>query len=137
MRNGSIPYRDIFDHKGPMIYFIDAWGDSLCGFRGVGFLEIIFWIGFLLILHKIWNVLNIDVLYFGLLAAILPFLLQSYLCGGNMTEEYALPFIAYGNLYLLNLCTKKKVNFAESFFLSISASAVLCLKPNMTAVFFC
>jgi hypothetical protein len=42
MLRGKTPYLDFFDHKGPLIYFINAAGLALGGFTGAWFLELFF-----------------------------------------------------------------------------------------------
>ena len=41
MRRGYVPYRDMFDHKGPYLFFFELIGD-LCGDTGIWILELIF-----------------------------------------------------------------------------------------------
>ena len=93
--NGNVPYRDVWDHKPPLIYFVDALGlamtpDSLWG---VWFLQLIF-ISFTLFL--IYKLLDRE---FGLPSAlagtvVLTSGLLTILEKGNVTEEYALVFQA-------------------------------------------
>src|SRR4030095_7852708 len=42
--NGDVPYRDVWDHKPPLIYFVDAMGLTLTPYSlwGVWFLQFIF-----------------------------------------------------------------------------------------------
>lgn len=135
IRNGFIPYRDIFDHKGPIIYFINALGDFIGGFRGIGIIEILFWISFLFILAKIRKLFKLDLLIFSIIILLLPTLIAPLLASGNLVEEYALPFIAFGNLYLIKVCENKELQNLDNFLLGIFAAATLCLRPNMIAVF--
>lgn len=136
LRDGLIPYKDIFDHKGPLIYFIDAMGDFLWGFRGIGTIEILFWIIFLLILGSIQKILKLELKIFNIIILLLPFLVEPTLYGGNMTGEFALPLIAYGNFYLIKLCMNKEVELKDSFLCGICSVSTFFLKPNMIAVFF-
>ena len=39
--NGGMPYRDTFDHKGPLIYLIDALGQLIHESLGLWFIELI------------------------------------------------------------------------------------------------
>ncbi len=135
IRDGLVPYRDFFDHKGPLVYYINALGDFLCGFRGIGIIEILFWISFLFVLDKIRKILNCEYNIYNVIIIILPIFIKPLLCGGNMTEEYALPFIAYGNLYLLKLCLNKYIKKFDSFLLGIFAAATLSLRANMIVIF--
>ena len=41
MRYGYMPYRDSFDHKGPLLYIIEFVGDSLGGTSGIWVIELI------------------------------------------------------------------------------------------------
>ena len=131
-----VPYRDIFDHKGPLLYFINALGDFIGGFRGIGLIEILFYAGFLYLLWKSCKLLDVSRQNFALVAVFIPFLLCPVLVGGNLTEEYALPFLAFGNYYLIKMFTVRKVENKDSFLLGVSAAALICLRPNMAAPFF-
>jgi 4-amino-4-deoxy-L-arabinose transferase-like glycosyltransferase len=89
--NGDIPYRDVWDHKPPLIYFVDALGlaltpNSLWGIWGIRFLFIFFTLFF------VYKLLDQE---FGVYAAlsgsvILTSGLLTILEKGNVTEEYAL-----------------------------------------------
>jgi hypothetical protein len=93
--NGDIPYRDVWDHKPPLIYFVDALGialtpDSLWGVWALRFLFIFFTLFF------IYKLLDRE---FGIFAALagavtLTSGLLTILEKGNVTEEYALVFQA-------------------------------------------
>src|SRR5215213_9068671 len=95
--NGDIPYRDVWDHKPPLIYFIDALGitlspTSLWGIWVLGFLFIFFTLFF------IYKTLDRD---FGIHAALAGAItltsgLLTILEKGNVTEQYALVFQALG-----------------------------------------
>ncbi len=91
--NGEIPYRDIWDHKPPLIYYLNALGlaitdGSLWGVWLVQFVAISLavWIGYKLI-QKTQGTLPA---VFG--TALWLFTLVFVIEGGNLTEEYALPF---------------------------------------------
>jgi len=93
--NGDIPYRDVWDHKPPLIYFVDALGITLTpdSLWGVWFLQIIFIFFTLLLIYKLLEK------EFGVYAAIagtvtLTSGLLTILEKGNVTEEYALVFQA-------------------------------------------
>src|SRR5512145_2493400 len=55
--NGDIPYRDVWDHKPPLIYFVDALGVTLTphSLWGVWFLEFIFIFFTLFLIYKLLN----------------------------------------------------------------------------------
>jgi hypothetical protein len=92
---GDVPYRDVWDHKPPLIYFVDALGIALTpdSLWGVWFLQFIF---LALTLFFLYKVLDQE---FGTCAAlagtiVLTSGLLTILEKGNVTEEYALVFQA-------------------------------------------
>lgn len=95
--NGDIPYRDVWDHKPPLIYFVDALGLTLTpgSLWGVWFLQMIF------IFFTLFFIYKLLLKEFGIYAALAGALtltsgLLTVLQRGNVTEEYALVFQALG-----------------------------------------
>ena len=91
--NGDIPYRDVWDHKPPLIYFVDALGIALApnSLWGVWFLQAIFIFFTLLIIYKL---IDREFGIYAALSGIIIFTsgLLTILDMGNVTEEYALVF---------------------------------------------
>ena len=95
--NGDMPYRDVWDHKPPLIYFVDALGIALTpdALWGIWILRFLFIFFTLLIVYKLLD------REFGIFAALagavtLTSGLLTILEKGNVTEEYALVFQALG-----------------------------------------
>ncbi len=93
--NGDVPYRDVWDHKPPLIYFVDALGLILTpdNLWGIWILRFIF-IFFTLLL--VYRLLDREFGLFPALAGtiVLTSGLLTILEKGNVTEEYALVFQA-------------------------------------------
>jgi hypothetical protein len=90
--NGDIPYRDVWDHKPPLIYFIDALGLTLTphSLWGVWFIQILIIFTTLFLIYRLLD------REFGIYAALAGTILLTsglltILEKGNVTEEYALP----------------------------------------------
>jgi len=91
--SGDIPYRDVWDHKPPLIYFVDALGLLLTpnSLWGVWLLQFLFIALTLFVLYKVLHngfgsaagVAGVVIFTSGLLTII---------DRGNVTEEYALLF---------------------------------------------
>lgn len=95
--NGDIPYKDVWDHKPPLIYFVDALGLSITpdSLWGVWILEVIFAFLTFFVLYKLLD------REFGFLPAlagtiVLTSGMLAILARGNVTEEYALVFQVLG-----------------------------------------
>lgn len=84
---GKVPYIDVFDHKGPVIFWINALSQAIAvGTQSAWMLEILFLWASLLVIHQIARCLHVyqdwplQLLYIALMAV--------WIDGGNYTEEY-------------------------------------------------
>ena len=120
-----IPYRDIFDHKGPVLYLLNALGFLICNeFYGVLLIEAIF--------------LSINIILFFLLCdknkysfilslIFIAFYFNKVFEDGNLTEEYAITF----NLIAIFIFTKQyPIRFYSYGFLG---GLLFLLRPNLAA----
>lgn len=133
MRHGAVPYRDIWDHKGPLIYFIQFIGLSVSGGSrwGVWALELLF--VFLAALAG-YSFLSRSFGKWSALVGAVCFLLYlpAVLDGGNLTEEYAL-FFQFA--FLLTLAHGFETRRRRYFYLAGLVSACLfLLRPNAIAL---
>jgi len=134
IQNGELPYKDVFDHKGPLLYLINYIGlfISSNSYIGIWILENIFMIVNLIYMYKISKLFikNKTLAIVPLIISIIP--ITMYLQGGNLTEEYALPFIIISLYYMIKCMTNSyNMEKKESFIIGICMSLVLLLRPNM------
>ena len=97
MAEGKLPYQDLFDHKGPLLYLIQRVGigltpDSYCGVWLLELLSMVITAWYMLKLAGLVteNRANAYLTVLAVLGACGWMVWQ----GGNFTEEYALPWIA-------------------------------------------
>ena len=90
---GIIPYIGLFDHKGPLIFMIDAFGYKLTDNRyGIFIIQVILLAIVVMVMIKMYlqeisfikSLILTGISLIGLLAGYME---------GNLTEEYILPFI--------------------------------------------
>ena len=132
--NGQVMYRDIFEQKGPWLYFIYSFANLISGdsFIGVYLYEIASYFVFLLFSAKI------VLLFCDRKALLLMPLLSAAVCTapafeqGGSAEEICLPMIAYG-LYagLRSIVREKPVCRLEWLFIGITSGAVLWIKFSL------
>ncbi len=97
---GYLPYVSLFDHKGPIIFLVNAVGYALCGRTGVFMLQVLFlaageYLAYRLLCERMSA-------HFSLIAALLlPVLLAANWSEGNTTEEYILPLLFASYLCML------------------------------------
>jgi hypothetical protein len=132
--SGDIPYRDVWDHKPPLIYFVDALGLSLTpdSLWGVWLLQFIF---IFLTFFLIYKLLDAE---FGIVAAlagsiILASGLLTVLEQGNVTEEYALVFQALG-LWLIISAQKDNFPVRASFWIGLLGGLAFNFKQTTIGI---
>lgn len=137
---GKVPYRDIFDHKGPMAFFFDMLSFKMFG-NNVG----IYLVQVVCMFINLAAVYQISQLYFkgtftGFLSiAITCIIFAAEFLGGNFGEEYCLPLIFVSTYFQLryfrnNEITHKPiyaliygVAFGISFFSKATNAIALCI----------
>ncbi|NOH13797.1 MAG: hypothetical protein HND51_19320 [Chloroflexi bacterium] len=98
--NGEVPYLDVWDHKPPMVFFIDALGLGIGNGSvwGVWWLEVAFLLVAVVIsLALLRRLVSRNVALLGTFLWLVN--LIYLLAGGNLTGEYALP-LQFGLFYL-------------------------------------
>ena len=99
MLAGKELYSELFDHKGPFIFMIDAFGGLIGGRSGIFLLQCISGLITVCFLYFTGKMLRpegkckwiIDVAFIFVCAGCYMFYTTE---GGNLTEEYSLPFIS-------------------------------------------
>ena len=134
--DGGMPYRDAFDHKGPLIYLIDAMGLLIDSGAGVWLLELFTIFIIFMYTYKIARLLCCDRLLSCLVVAAGMHVLFWYLDGGNYTEEYACAFIIISLFTILKIFFNQRVGKLEIAACGFSFACVCLLRPNMTALWF-
>ena len=104
---GKIPYVDIFDHKGPILYFINAFGQWLIpGRMGVFLLQVVglsvalfYWFKTAnLFINKIWSFLSV---------LIALFIFGGVIQEGNQCEEWMMYFFSIALYYVFYYIVKQ------------------------------
>ena len=133
MDKGYMPYKDTFDHKGPLIYVLNYWGLKISYYRGVWLFEMIFMAITLFMLYKIARLKTKYSSSFLIVLSAMS-LLFGYFEKGNFTEEYAMPFIAIGVYIFLDYLLNNRISWYRIAISGFSMGAVCMLRPNMIAV---
>lgn len=124
----SIPYIDLFDHKGPAIFLLNAIGFIIGNGKmyGVAILEIVFLFITELLMYKILRI-KYDFKLSLILSILTPFIFLYNFVPGNFTEEYMLPFLL-GTFYIclkIQYTKEKTIKPIYSIFIGISIGFAL------------
>lgn len=99
---GKIPYRDVFDHKGPMIYFINMLGFMITGTKtGVFLIQCIFMAITTNALFSIGKLRSKSNAYGVILVAMCLLILRGNYGEGNYVDEYCLTVVSVSAYYQL------------------------------------
>jgi len=140
MKKGYVPYKDMFDHKGPLMYFIQWLActispNSGLGIWGIQFLHV-FISGFFSYLTTRLFTRNRVAIY---LTILIGYLFCPYICkmftndGGNYVEIYALPWISSSLYIFLRYFKVKTFKFYEIMLVGVGFIATFLLRVNMVA----
>ncbi|MBQ9141682.1 MAG: glycosyltransferase family 39 protein, partial [Lachnospiraceae bacterium] len=139
MVNGKTVYVDMFDHKGPILYFIEALGYYLGGRTGIWILQCIFGLVTIFFTYATWKLIYnkqqglrmndwLVVLVSGYSIFFYTF------ASGNLSEEYSLPFIAgciYGFVkYVIRIEKEIKHSWIYAVFYGASIAILVLIRMN-------
>lgn len=133
MEQGYMPYKDSFDHKGPLLYIINWLGNRISSYRGVWVLEFIFMTCNFFVIYKIAR-LSCKKGSAFIVMLISSSLLWQYYEGGNLVEEYAMVFIAMAIFIFIDYFKNNKISRARVIISGLCLGCTLLLRPNMIAV---
>ena len=95
---GKIPYKDLFDHKGPVLFWIEALGWAIGGRTGIWLIETLCAVSSVLLIMQICRKLNADFLVPTIGTAIVYL---SIFGRGNLCENYSLPLVYLSLLFVV------------------------------------
>jgi len=131
VQEGGVPYRDVWDHKPPLIYYLDVIGVTLAdrGIPGVAVVE--FASMFVAAVVGFWalhRTLGLVPALFGVVAWTTAIAVM--LEGGNRPEEYALP-LQFGAIALYLAERRSGPSRWRWTLVGITAAFALLLKPTL------
>lgn len=133
MDKGYIPYRDSFDHKGPLLYLLNYLGRQIATYRGLWLIEFITVFFTFYIMYRI-GCLCCNHLHAAIILLFASAPLFDFYCNGNMVEEFAMPFIALSLYLFLDYLLNGNITACRLFLCGASLSAVCMLRLNMISV---
>lgn len=139
LNNGAVLYKDIFDHKGPILYFLYAIAAFISdtSYIGLWLLEIISITGFLFFSMKCVGIFTENTKY---LYALLPFfalfvLTANAFAHGGSTEELTLLPLTYSLYYFLRLMNGKRIKPIEHFLVGACVGLVFWMKYTIIGLY--
>lgn len=133
---GRIPYRDLFDHKGPLIYLVDCIGFMIGrgNKAGISLVQFVFLSFTLAAVFEISQLTKKNNAYGILAAAVVLFAMKRNYVEGNTVEEYCLPFLCWSVFAMLLWFRGKREDHPWPAAFLYGVTAGVCLMTRMTNV---
>lgn len=139
VQRGMIPYRDLMDHKGPLLYYLHALALSIFPGRFFG-IFVWEWISMTFSLYFMYRIakLYLPKVNAGWLAVLIAVVCASHMfVTGDMNEEMCLPFMLC-SLYagLKSLRGENSLRLKDYVLHGFLAGCVMCIKLNLLGMHF-
>ncbi len=138
MEQGAIPYVDLFDHKGIVLYLWEWLGAVITqgSFTGMWLVEMLHLFAMAVLVLFITSLFTEKRGARYLTAVLSLFVLDCYLAyeGGNLTEEYALPWMMLSLYIFLKYFMTQEYRIWEILLLGVSFTMSFFLRANMIGV---
>lgn len=138
MMNGKVVYRDIYEQKGILLYFLHGLCSLISSdsFIGVFFMEVAAATAFLFFSYKTMRLWCGKLCLFAIpIAAALIYPSMNFV-NGDSAEELCMPFLAFGIWYSCTaLRNRKPPSFWGSMLIGMTSGAVLWIKYTMLGLY--
>ncbi len=116
-KKGMIPYTDFFDNKGPFIFWINYVGQLFSNSRvGINIIQIIFMFFSIVGIEKTISLMLNKRKGKGIYITLFLSLLILYYDGGNLTEDYCLPFLIWSIYFAIRFITAKQYKNHKKYY---------------------
>lgn len=137
--HGLIPYKDLFEQKGPLLYllFMIGYFMSNHSFFGIFILEVISLSVCLYYVYKISKLFlkgKYAIYILPLFSAIV--VSSSFFVHGGSAEEFCFPLVSISFYYLLRHFTKRELSYKELFINGFIAGCISMIKFNLLGFWF-
>ena len=132
--SGGMPYRDTFDHKGPLLYLINVFGFLLDESWGIWLLEFGTFFMTFAFAYKMARNLGCTRMAARLTIFLAVGVTLYYLYLGNCTEEYSLPFLYASFLIFHRYFSGKTIKKWHLIVCGFSFAAVVLLRINIAVL---
>lgn len=137
MTEGLIPYVDMFDHKGIVLFWIEHLGITLGRGNdnlGIWIMESLFIMIALIFLIKTAKLLSQNTLVAGISLLLVSWVFVSAAQGGNFSEIYAFTFISVTIFYFAKYIIKDNLKSYEFGIVGLTGALTFFTRPNMIAL---
>ncbi len=134
LAQGGTPYLDLFDHKGAILWFLQALGILISPRWGIVILQTLFLSVTLILWYKSVHILTQRQIASLLISFLGLFFLMAFCQRGNLCEEWSLPFISLPIfLYILRWEKESSFKHIDCFVIALCVGVLAMIRLNNTA----
>ena len=130
---GEMPYRDSFDHKGPLLYIFDYLAEMISPVYGPWLLDLTCMLVCLILFYLTARLILNNRLFSLILTTTAAAFIPAFYHGGNTVEIVAMPFISLAVYIYCKYCFTDSIKNYELILFGVSFAAVMLLRANMAA----
>lgn len=128
--NGVNMYSGFFDHKGPLMYTINAFGQIFGNYTFLWFIETILIFIFYLFIYKTLKIITDKKMPIVLTLLLVSYATPFFFNMGNQVETFSLPFIGISLYYFIRYFYNRDLTNIQAFIIGLSFMAVMLLRIN-------
>ena len=134
MKDGAVMYKDVFDSKGPFLFFLNYLSMLIDETYGIVCVRFIFIVFFYLFVYKTLYLFTKKIYQIWIVLWITTLMLVATLQGGNMSEEFALPLIMGGFYYFLQYVKEGTLSGYKVMLSGMLCGLAFLLRANLISV---
>lgn len=134
--NGKILYKDIFDHKGPILYLIECLGLLVSNKNtwGIWVIQYFLLVGLFWPLFQRWYKSYGPTITFSASLLFLTWIYRFMTIGDNIPELYSIAFSSYFLYIALECMDNKVIKIGQVLMLGILFACIFLIKVNLVVV---
>ena len=134
MHDGAMPYRDLFDHKGPLVYLIYYVGTCVKGMKGLWAMQVLANAVTFVFIYKTARLFTTRLKSaFAVMLTLGAFFTFGTINNTVKPECWAFPFIAISTYYFYDYFKNDKWSYVRVFLVGVCLGSCLMMKANLTA----
>lgn len=134
LKDGAVMYKDVFDSKGPFLFFINYISMLIHETYGIVLIRFVFQLCFYTFAYKTLFLLTQKKYQIFLTLWVMMLMLSATLQGGNMSEEFALPLVMGGFYIFLQYVKEGKISFCKIVISGILCALTFLLRANLISM---
>lgn len=134
MKEGAVMYRDVFDSKGPFLFFLNYLAMVIHETYGIVLIRLLFQALFYTFAYKTICLFTQKKHQIWIVLWVVTLMLAASLQGGDMSEEFALPLITGGFYFFLQYAEKGELAGRKILLSGMFCGLAFLLRANMITV---